>query len=190
MSFNITTAATIKPLSIDEVKDHLIIDNDFNDDDELIDIMIETAVNYVENHTRRALLTQTITAKYDAFAPCFELERPVLQSVTSISYIDTAGDTQVVNSSEYTVDTASTPPRIVPAYGYSWPSTRCIINAVTIVYVAGYTNKSLIPNQIRHALLLMIGDMYENRENTIAGVSIKEQTFAVEALLSPYVVWL
>jgi len=188
MPFNITTVAAIKPLSIDEVKNHLVIENDFNDDDELIDIMIDTAVNYVENYTRRALLTQTITAKYDGFEPCFELERPILQSVISISYVDTAGDTQVVDSAEYTVDITSTPARILPSYGYSWPTTRNVVNAVTIVYVAGYTAANLVPKQIRQALLLLIGDMYENRENTVVGVAIKEQQFSVKHLLGPYVV--
>lgn len=190
MSFKITTAATIKPFSLTEIKQHLIIDDEFSDDDTYLDILIDVVTDYVENYTRRALLTQTITAYYDDFPLCIEIERPVLQSVSSISYVDGNGDTQVMDAADYTVDTASTPARIVPVYGNSWPSTRSVFNAVTIVYVAGYTSASLIPKQIKQAMLLMIGDLYENRENNVAGVSIKEQTFATKSLLMPYVVTL
>ena len=188
MPYSVTTLSKIKALTVSEVKKHLNIDDDFSDDDTYLLLLVDVAVNYIENHTRRALLTQTITANYDGFNNCFEIERPPLQSVTSISYIDTSGATQVLSSSDYIVDTVSTPARIVPNYGESWPSTRCIVNAVTVVYVAGYTSTDLIPNQIKHALKLIVGDFYESRENTIVGVSITEPSFAVKSLLSHYVV--
>lgn len=187
MPFNITTAATIKPVDLDEVKANLNLLTDFTDDDELIDGMIDAAVDYVENYIRRALLTQTITASYDSFPLCIELERPLLQSVTSISYIDGNGDSQVLSSANYTVDTVSTPSRIVPAYGLSWPSTRNIINAITVVYIAGYASANDVPKQIKQAIKILIGDWYKDRESYIVGVSsVSELPHTAKILLKPY----
>jgi len=186
MSFSVTTAATKKPLSLDEVKAHLNLTTDFTDDDELLDSMIDSTIDYIENYLRRSLLTQTITAKYDFFPHCFELERPPLQSITSIQYIDTAGDTQTYSSANYTVDTTSEPARVVEAYGTSWPTTRNIINAVTVTYVAGYTSAGNVPTQIKQAMKILIGDWYKERESFIVGVMVSKLPHTARMLLQPY----
>lgn len=187
MPYNITTAATIKPLSLDEVKANLNLFTDFTDDDELLDSMIDAAVDCVENFTRRSLLTQTITLTCDGFPIFFEIERPVLQSVTSIQYVDSDGNTQTLASSGYTVDTASTPGRIVEAYGETWPSTQSVINSVTVIYVAGYTSAANVPNQIKQAIKVLVSDFYKDRESYIVGVSsVSELPHTAKVLLRPY----
>jgi len=191
MPYKITTAATIKPVSLDEIKSHLNLEVDFTSDDELLEAMIDAAVDYAENFTRRALLTQTIEAKYDSFPNCFELERPPLASVTSIQYIDTDGATQTLSASNYTVDTTSTPGRVVEAYGETWPSTRDIINAVTVTYVAGDTSAENVPNQIKQAIKILVGDWYKDRESYIVAVSnVNELPHTAKILLRPYQVFL
>jgi len=187
MPFNITTAATINPVSLDEIKANLNLYTDFTDDDELLDGLISVAVDYVENFTRRALLTQTITLTCDGFPLYFEVERPVLQSVTSIQYIDSDGNTQTLDSSKYTVDTASIPARIVEAYGETWPSTQGVINSVTIIYVAGYTSAENVPKQIKQAIKILVGDFYKDRESYVVGVSsVSELPHTAKVLLRPY----
>jgi len=187
MPYNVTTAATIKPITLDEIKSNLNLYTDFTDDDELLDGLIAVAVDYVENFTRRALLTQTITLTCDGFPNYFEIERPILQSVTSIQYIDSDGNTQTLGSSKYTIDTSSTPGRIVEAYGESWPSTQSIINSVTVTYKAGYTSAENVPNQIKQAMKILIGDWYKDRESYIVGVSnVNELPHTAKILLMPY----
>jgi len=188
MTFIVTTAPNTEPVTTAEVKTHLRIDHAL--DDAYIVTLIALARQYVEDYTRRALFTQTITAKYDRFSSCFLLERPMLQSVTSIAYIDTAGSSQTLATANYTVDIASTPARITLAYGYTWPSTRDITNAVTIVYVAGWATTAAIPPPLRHALLMMVGHWYENRESVVNSIAIpKIMPFAVQSLLDPYRVY-
>lgn len=188
MTFIVTTAPTTEPVTTAEVKTHLRIDHAL--DDTYIGTLIALARQYVEDYTRRALFTQTITAKYDRFASCFLIERPMLQSVTSITYVDTSGNTQTLSTSYYTVDISSTPARITQAYGYTWPSIRDITNAVTIVYVAGWATVGAIPTPLRHALLMLVGHWYENREAVVNSIAIpKVMPFAVQALLDPYRVY-
>lgn len=186
-SATLTTSPGDEPLSLAEVKTHLRVE--FNDDDADILALISAAREHIESVTRRAMITQTWQAKLDAF-PGFEgvieLPKGPLQSVTSIAYIDDNGDSQTLASSKYIVDTVSVPPRITPAYGLYWPVTRNIINAVTITFVTGHgDDKTNVPSALIHAMKLLIGHWYENREAT-APVSLSDIPAGVDALIAPY----
>jgi uncharacterized phiE125 gp8 family phage protein len=114
-----------------------------------------------------------------------------LVSVTSIEYVDGAGATQILATTEYAViDAGSTtgPGRIVPAYGKSWPATRGMPNDVTIEFVAGYGAAADVPIQIQWAILLILGELYTRREAAIAGATIMQVPYNAEALMLPYVV--
>ena len=60
--------------------------------------------------------------------------------------------------------------------------------AVRLRYTAGY---EALPAPIKAALLLMCGDLYENRETAVIGVSASKvpMAMAVENLLGPYRVY-
>ena len=143
MPLTLVTPPTLEPLTLAEATSHLRVD--LNDDDDLITDLITAAREYAETVTRRALLTQTWDLKLDAFPASsgtpVRLPFPPLQSVTSIQYVDTNGDTQTWSSDDYIVDAPSGPQavqgRITPAYQESYPTTRGIINAVTIRFVTG-----------------------------------------------------
>ncbi len=189
MPYTVTVPPTEEPVSLEEVKDQLNITEDFTDDDGLLNGFIVAAREYVENYTRRALLTQTIAARYDCFPIYFQLERAPLQSITTIQYVDTAGNTQTLGSSNYDVDIYSTPPRVTPAYSKVWPSVRTgVPNTVIITYVAGYAEPTDIPTTIKHAILLLVGHLYENREGTSV-LTIKDIPFGINTLLMPYRVY-
>lgn len=151
-----------------------------------ISSLIKAARIYCETVTGRAFITRTLVYKLDAFPSCeseIRLPRPNLLSVASVQYIDTNGDTQTFSSSDYSVDTASLPGRIILGYGESWPSTRSQPNAVTITYTAGYgPARSDVPETIKAAIKLKLADLYENREASIVGTSHTANP-ALEALL-------
>lgn len=46
-----------------------------------------------------------------------------------------------------------------------------------------------LPKPLYQAMLLMIGQLYENREPVIAGVSVSKVPFTVEMLIAPYKNW-
>ena len=187
--FALVTAPVAEPVSVIEAKAHLRVTD--GAEDALISALITAARQSIEGRfgsLQRALMTQTWDWFLDGF-PCgsapMEVPLPPLQSVTSITYTDDAGAAQTWDASKYSVNTKSLIGLIAPAYGESYPSTRTIMNAVTVRFVAGFGAGSDVPMPIKQAMLLQIGHMYENRETHILGVSV-EVLPTVKNLLSPY----
>lgn len=156
--------------------------------DPLLGLLIASARAAAETELKRALCTQTLDAYFDAF-PCSgkAIRLPPLQSVMSITYIDTDGVTQTWAASEYLVDAKSEPARITPAYGYSWPSTRNQANAVVVRFVAGYGAASAVPACIKNWMLIRVGTLYENREELVVGPSgmVEIPPSFIDSLLDP-----
>lgn len=147
MSLFLVTAPTSEPVSLTELKLHLKVD--VTTDDDLIAPIGVAAREYCEAFTQRALPRQTWDYKLDAF-PCgseFYLPKAPCISVTSITYVDTNGDSQTLPTSVYDTDlptgTHARAGRIFLKYGQSWPSTRGIPNAVTVRFVAGYVGTAV-----------------------------------------------
>ena len=129
--------------------------------------LIADARARVEAYTGRALITQTIVARYDRF-PCagapLALPRPPLQSVTWVKYIDGDGIEQTWGAGEYSVDIHSTPARLTPAYGYGWPAPRAVPNAVSLQAVVGFgATQESVPASYRQALQAVILALFEER---------------------------
>ncbi len=181
-SVNIKTAPATEPVTLDEAKLHLRVD--CAADDDYITALIKVARKHAELFQNRSYITQTLELRMDFF-PQFliELPRPPSISVTSIKYIDSAGDTQTLAASKYTTDFNSYVARIVPAFNESWPITRRVIDAVTIEYTAGYGAAGAVPETIKQAIFLLIGVWYENRE-PITESTVMEIPFTVSALLN------
>jgi uncharacterized phiE125 gp8 family phage protein len=56
-----------------------------------------------------------------------------------------------------------------------------------VTYVAGYgATSDTVPDAIRHAILLLVGFWFENREGVVVGTIAKELPFAVKSLLDAY----
>ena len=166
----IQTAPTVEPVSLEELKAHLRVDID--DDDALITSIGKAARQQAEVYTGRAFCTQTWDLFLDSWPTVIYLPYPPLSSVTSITYTDTAGDSQTVSTSVYTVDTDSEPGRIYLAYGQTWPTTRGIRHAITVRYVCGYGAAAAVPENVKHAIKIMAADMYENREEVVTGTTV------------------
>jgi len=166
MNPSLKTAPLIEPMTLQEAKDHLKVD--LGDDDSFIIPLIVVARREAEEFMERALVTQTWEYFLDAFpgkdTTAILLPRPPLQTLTSIKYIDTDGILQTWSNTLYKVDDKREPARIVPAFNESYPDTRVEINAVTIEFIAGYgLNAQDLPEDLVHAMKLIISDRYENR---------------------------
>lgn len=189
MALKLITAPATEPVTSTEAKSQLRVDT--TADDTLIGTLITAARAHVENHLRRALITQTWELVLDAFpvGNTLRLPLPPLVSVTSIKYTDEDGNEGTFSSSAYEVDTDSTVGRVRLKSGETWPSeTLAAVNGVRVRYVAGYGAASAVPQPIKQAILLLIGTLYENREGTLVaqGVTVMDLPFGVEALLMPY----
>lgn len=150
--------------------------------------LITAARQVIEEEIGRALMTQTWDYTISSWPESDELirlPRPPLVSVTSVKYYDSSGVEQTLATSEYLVDASSPYGRISLAPNKSWPAIQTRMNAVTIRFVAGYGSVAAIPEPIRNAMKLVLGDLYRHREAGITG-TIHTTNPAVDALLSPY----
>lgn len=156
-----------EPVDLDEAKDHLRVST--SDDNSKITGYITAARKFVEDQLGRALITQTWDFWEDEFPygyRALKLPRAPLQSVTSITYIDSDGTEQTVSDSIYTVDADSDPGRVYLAYNQTWPTPRYQEKAIKIRYVAGYgDDPDDIPGPIIEAIKLQIQILYEQPIN-------------------------
>lgn len=155
-----------------------------SDEDTLIQGYINTAVRFAELYQWSQLLTATFVQRMDFFPPSvspIELYRNPNPSVTSIQYIDTAGNTQTLDPTLYVVDPYIVPALVLPAYTKFWPTTRWHINDVTVTYTAGYGAMKDVPDETKQAILLLVSHWYWNREAT--GTATDQIEFSVKALL-------
>jgi uncharacterized phiE125 gp8 family phage protein len=193
LSHRLITPAAAVLATTAELKAQVRLTHD--SEDTLLDRLIAAATRHVENRLRRALITQTWRLTLDEW-PCqmngetvIYVPRPPLIAVSGITYLDGEGDEQTLATSEYVVDTESHPGRITPAYGESWPTIYDQINAIKVTHTAGYgAAASSVPEDIRHAVLLLAGHWYENREAYLVGTIGKELELAFESLCDPYTV--
>lgn len=191
VSRRLKTAAANEPVSLAEAKLHCRVDHD--DEDLYLQDLITAAREHVEQVVlNRALLTQTWELFLDRFPGEGEIRLPLppLQSVTGIYYTPDGDVEQMFAAANYAVDTVSEPGRIVLQRDASWPGdTLSVVNGVRIEFVAGYGDAAAdAPGPVRRALLLLIGDLYEHREETIAiqGLQLQQLPFGMAPLVRSY----
>ena len=196
MNVVVMTPPAVEPVSLAELKLHCRVDH--TEEDTLLSSLITTARMRVEKFLGRTLITTGLAATADTWPlSCDDyfhaiiVPMPPLISVTLITYTDlSSGAATTLASSEYVVDTYSTPGRIVPAYNVVWPSTRTKPNSVIIAYTAGYgTTAASVPDPIRTAIKIDAADLYRNRETNITGTIVAELPGGVQDLLSMYRVY-
>ena len=193
MSLTLITPPAWMAISLDDLKKHARIT--ISDDDDYLYTLATAAIRWVENYIRGALITQTWDWKMDCGFPAsvvnagWIMPRSPLASVTHIKYVDADGAEQTLSASVYTVDAASRPGRVVLAFDQQWPTTRDVINNVTIRFVCGYGNPAAIPRDIRQALLILASHWYEHREPLITGTIIGNVPMSVQSILAQYKKW-
>lgn len=179
-SVEVDTAPATEPITLTEAKAHCRVDDDADDD--YLTELIKVARRHVERRVG-PLITQVLILNLDHF-PGWEIQMPQgkVQTVDSINYLDTAGASAAFT--QFRLDKASMFARLTPNYGYQWPSTYPVTNAIQIEYTAGYGAAAAVPSNIKHAIKLLVGSWYENREQVITGTIVAELPRAVDALLA------
>jgi uncharacterized phiE125 gp8 family phage protein len=168
-SVKTTVEPTVEPVSLQEAKKHLRVPTS-NEDVNIDRIYIPAARRQLEAELGRPFINTTYEYGLDSFPgqlmPILLPRNPV-QSVTSITYIDTDGVEQTMDTSRYVLDLSSEPARVKPAYSEFWPSIRERTSGQTVkvTFVAGYGSAaSDVPPGIKQAMLLLIGHYYYHRE--------------------------
>lgn len=156
----LVTAAASEPVTVSDAKLHLRVDH--SDDDALITAQIAVARDQLERETGTQLITQTVEASADDWQDLARLPFAPVQSVT-ITYVDTAGESQTLGTDVYQGRLFGLEPSIVLKPGQVWPSVEAG-SLITVRAVAGYGNAGAnVPPALLHALKLVLGDLYEHR---------------------------
>lgn len=179
------TEPVVEPVSLAEAKSHLRIDPDFDADDLYVMSLVSAARHHVETVSDRTLIRSQWQIKMDAF-PSWDIQLPRPPITTGdivVTYIPSDGVYQPVSFTDFRQDRDATPAVIRPQWNRTWPSCRGAENDVTITYWAGYGDSGRsVPAPARHAMLLLVGGWYANRESIVQG-SLNPVPMAVDMLL-------
>jgi len=178
---------TEEPLTLAQAWAHLRLDVDgsppaTDDDTWLETIGIPGARDWCEQYLGGSVAQQTLELATQGF-PFHDIPLPFgpVREVVSVRYTDNDGNEQVMDAATYELDEFANPPRVVLAYGSSWPAARASPNSVKVRYITGFDmledspSTLALPGGIRIGLLLMLGHLFINREDTVAGPSIAIQ---------------
>jgi uncharacterized phiE125 gp8 family phage protein len=171
MSLTLVTGPSLEPVTLDEIKDHLRISSTVSaTEDTLLLSYIIAARDYCELYQNRAFLQQTWDYVIDTWpsGDFIRIPHPPLLSLSSVIYYGTGGTANTMTAGTYIVDTDSEPGRVTLGYGENWPTeTLYPHNGVKVRFLAGYGSvASLVPMRIKEAIKLLVGHMYEHREDT------------------------
>ena len=177
-----TVDPTLEPVSLAEQMAHGRITD--TNEGSLIEGYIKAARVRCENRIGQTFVTSTWVKQTDRFPTSTRLnphaaiwlDRPPLQSVTSIAYIATDGTSTTLASSNYTVNTNGMPGFVTPAYNHSWPTARFVPNAVTVTYLAGYggagasatTSVIAVPEPAKTAIKVLAQHLFQERDTNAA----------------------
>ena len=182
-----TVAPTAYPVTLVEAKAHLRVD--ISDDDTLITSMISAATDYVEAFLGRSLVPRTYRADLRGFYFGNLPMRPII-AISSIKYYDTGSPETLTtwDASNYTL----LHDQLWWTSGATYPDYASRPDAFQVTYTAGYAPTSSpevaaenVPDAIKAAILMLVGDQYEFREAKTSGQYYSENT-TVNMLLSSY----
>lgn len=162
----LVAAAAVLPVSVSDVKKALRIDS--ADDDDVIETLIQAAVDYYEGWTGIlgiCLVEQTWRQSFDRFerSICLPLG-PVIEPV-SVSWRNAAGQVSTVPAVNYNLETsAGGQSQIRFLNGYARPSDLYESAAVSVEYKAGWPlveGKPTVPKDICTAIIARVQIGYE-----------------------------
>lgn len=192
----IVTAAAAEAVSTTEAKTWMGIASSSHDT--LVANLVKAATQKIETDYDCAIITQTWDIKMDDFPNACYPQNPdadinlfmyPVASITSISYLDGAGDTQTLSTDVYGLDNPTgSPAKVYLKNGQEWPEVLDQPNSVTLRLVCGYgASASNVPDPIRLAIQLMAKFYYDNPEDMYRKGSAWERS--AKDLLNNYFNW-
>lgn len=180
------------------VKAHVAVDESVGEDqDDLIKAYIDAAVAQIDGgagELGRTLLTQTWALDLPAFpTETLALPVPPVQldgewTVDSVTYFDTDGVQWTLPTTDYHAPDGR---GYLIEDGDGFPSTIERPDALTITVTSGSTLVNDLPKNVLAAIMLMVGDLYANRETVVTGTVTQNipMSTTVAALLARHRYW-
>lgn len=191
-----------EPLDLEFVRDLHLRSPNGTVEDAYIEGLITTARQMAERTTNRAIPEQQWTMSAYRF-PCgalpIEVPFPPLISVDAISYLDENGATQTLDVNADVNVAAPLGPRcgkalITPTFDTTWPTAQYQADSVSITFTAGYVLSGSpvtgeVPSDITHGMLLVIGELYKQRSESVHAPNQSPALIRARDLWLPYRVY-
>jgi len=175
------------PITLAQVQSHLRLGTLDAAEQAELTIMITAATEMAESYCNRSFRSGSKAVQFTSFPPS-ELQ-PIaitndVQSITSIGYYDSSH--VAATFTDYRVVSFGGRSDIYPSFGSYWPSdSNELPHNITVTVVVG--DEASVPSSVKSAILLMIADLYENRENDVVGTIVSKLTsMSSKNLLHPY----
>lgn len=148
--------ATFRWAEVEIIKLRPEIHEDGNERDIALADAITGAVEAYEEFTNNILCLSTWDLYLDKFPTRIDTPGP-LSSITSITYLDSAGASQTLATTYYKIDISDPAGgRITLKNGQTWPSTYSEADAVVVRLMAGWADPNSIPERVKQGLVLSI----------------------------------
>jgi len=181
MTIEITSAPSLDSIiTVAALKEHLRVDH--NDENTLIEAYRDAAIAWVEDYCNTRLGDVTAVGYIDFFHPVQFPVGPV-QSISSVTYLDTANATQTLSTTKYWFDIKTNVARMtfdsVPdLYDDAY-------NRVQVNMTIGYPEAD-IPKPMITAIRWMVAHLYEQRQPVATGTIAVTVPIGLYSILNPY----
>ena len=184
------------PVTVAEAVTHLRLGSVTTEESAELQVMIDTAYEWAESFCNRSFVAGTKTKTFDDFPPIRTARKQqglalcggVVSGITSVTYYDSDFVQQTLAADQYRLVVGSGRSQIYPAMGGDWPTdVASEAGHISVAYSVG--DDANVPSSVKSAILLILGSLYENREQGVidtAGLATVKAPVAAEHLLFPY----
>lgn len=146
-----TKTKLIYPLSLTEVKRHLRMDMNFNDDDDYLDGLIEAATTMAENYIEKNIAYTLVSLRIDSFNDDWI-------RINDGNFISVLS---VLDENDASIGTIEQTSKHDDFFQIQWENAISA-DPLTINYYAGYADNET-PALIKQAILIKIADLYDSQ---------------------------
>lgn len=165
------TPATLNPVPLRELATHLRVSQGFSDDgseDALLELYLRNATAVIESRLSCALIQRSYTLQVSTWDKNGHLHLPIgpVAGITVFLLI-TDGIAQGISTTELSLESGTRRQRLTARHGGPLP-TLPFGSLAELRFTAGYgTSWNEVPNDLRHAVLLLAAHFYENRDGEL-----------------------
>jgi len=166
--FSQVTPPAETPISLTDAKTYLRVDDDI--EDSLIFSLINAATGAAQNFSWLQFITATYKSNIHYLPQHIKLWKNPVDSITSIKYYDENNVQQTLSASDYSFAPRNGCCTIIITKSIT---TYTRMDAVEIIFVAGFGAATAVPSVAIDAVALTLGHLYEHREDVVMGNAVK-----------------
>jgi len=180
-----TSAPSVLPVSLSEVKSHLRLSSSDTTHDANLTLLIQAAVERLEQDLDRQVITADFRVtrfNWGSDTAEVKLNKKAVCSITTVKYVDVDGNTVTLDSDDYIFDKGRC--SIFPPAGTTWPEVLADDpNGVVIDFCAGYgPSADCVPRLFKTAIMLGVGKWFFDPAQE--GSALHSQEVAYERIVA------